>query len=134
MRQSRKIIIVLSNHFLKSPWCKFETDLAQYTMLEENRDALIILKIEALDETKLNSNLSYLLKTRVHLDYCTMPRDLFFDRLIDAVREYRPSCKRFRRNLVVFSRLWTSRKKIPSVPSETDVNQQLSDSEGRDTL
>ncbi|KAH9374061.1 hypothetical protein HPB48_005330 [Haemaphysalis longicornis] len=62
IKHSRKIILVLSNSFLQSPWCKFETDLAQYTLLEENRDAFILLKISRLDETLLSPKLNYLLK------------------------------------------------------------------------
>ncbi|OQR79002.1 toll receptor 13-like [Tropilaelaps mercedesae] len=99
MKRSRKIIIVLSDHFLQSPWCKFETDLAQFTMLEENRDAFILVKVAPIDESRLSGRLSYLLRTRVHLDYCTLPRDKFFLKLVEAVRDDRPRYQRFRRNV-----------------------------------
>lgn len=87
IKHSRKIILVLSNSFLQSPWCKFETDLAQYTLLEENRDAFILLKISHLDETLLSPKLNYLLKTRIHLSWSQSPKDevVFFNKLHKAL-------------------------------------------------
>lgn len=97
IKQSRKIILVLSNSFLQSPWCKFETDLAQYTLLEENRDAFILLKISRLDETLLSPKLNYLLKTRVHLSWSQSPKEevVFFNKLHKALTDdgTRPFCE-----------------------------------------
>lgn len=96
IKQSRKIILVLSNSFLQSPWCKFETDLAQYTLLEENRDAFILLKISRLDETLLSPKLNYLLKTRIHLSWSQSPKEevVFFSKLHTALTDdkIRPFC------------------------------------------
>lgn len=97
IKQSRKIILVLSNSFLQSPWCKFETDLAQYTLLEENRDAFILLKISRLDETLLSPKLNYLLKTRIHLSWSQSPKEevVFFNKLHKALTDdrTRPLCE-----------------------------------------
>ncbi|XP_065307840.1 toll-like receptor 2 [Dermacentor albipictus] len=97
IKQSRKIILVLSNSFLQSPWCKFETDLAQYTLLEENRDAFILLKISRLDETLLSPKLNYLLKTRIHLSWSQSPKEevAFFTKLHKALTDDgpRPHCE-----------------------------------------
>ncbi|KAL1432686.1 hypothetical protein MTO96_012901 [Rhipicephalus appendiculatus] len=97
IKQSRKIILVLSNSFLQSPWCKFETDLAQYTLLEENRDAFILLKISRLDETLLSPKLNYLLKTRIHLSWSQSPKEevAFFSKLHKALTDdrARPFCE-----------------------------------------
>ncbi|KAM7291200.1 toll-like receptor 2 [Ixodes scapularis] len=92
IKHSRKIILVLSNSFLQSPWCRFETDLAQYTLLEENRDAFILLKISRLDETLLSPKLNYLLKTRVHLSWTQTPKEelAFFSKLHKALVDTRP--------------------------------------------
>lgn len=92
IKQSRKIILVLSNSFLQSPWCKFETDLAQYTLLEENRDAFILLKISRLDETLLSPKLNYLLKTRIHLSWSQSPKEeiVFFNKLHKALTDDGP--------------------------------------------
>lgn len=92
IKHSRKIILVLSNSFLQSPWCKFETDLAQYTLLEENRDAFILLKISRLDETLLSPKLNYLLKTRVHLSWSQSPKEevVFFNKLHKALVDDKP--------------------------------------------
>lgn len=89
IKHSRKIILVLSNSFLQSPWCKFETDLAQYTLLEENRDAFILLKISRLDESLLSPKLNYLLKTRIHLSWSHSPKEetIFFSKLHAALSD-----------------------------------------------
>ncbi|XP_064483261.1 toll-like receptor 2 [Ornithodoros turicata] len=93
IKHSRKIVLVLSNSFLQSPWCRFETDLAQYTLLEENRDAIILLKLGALDERLISPKLNYLLRTRIHLVWSESPKEecVFFTKLRRAIDGTRSS-------------------------------------------
>lgn len=87
IKHSRKIILVLSNSFLQSPWCRFEADMAQYTLLEDNRDALILLKLGSLDARLISPKLNYLLRSRIHLVWSQSPKEesVFFTKLRRAL-------------------------------------------------
>lgn len=96
IRSSRKVILVISNNFIASPWCRFETDLAHNTMLDQNRDGLILIRLEEkLDTTMLEKvapQLHFLLKTRIYLQWSADPRqqEIFWRKLYSALGFPRP--------------------------------------------
>lgn len=69
IKTSRKVILVISNHFIRSPWCRFETDLAHNTLVDQNRDGLIMIKLEDIDSSAAAPQLHFLLKTRIYLQW-----------------------------------------------------------------
>lgn len=72
IRNSRKVILVISNNFVQSPWCRFETDLAHHVLMDQNRDGLILIKLEELNSDYLEktaTQLHFLLKTRIYLTW-----------------------------------------------------------------
>lgn len=69
IKTSRKVILVISNNFVRSPWCRFETDLAHNTLVDQNRDGLIMIKLEEIDSAVVAPQLHYLLKTRIYLQW-----------------------------------------------------------------
>ncbi|RWS25907.1 toll-like receptor 13 [Leptotrombidium deliense] len=72
IRSSRKVILVISNNFASSPWCRFETDLAHNTLMDQNREGLILIKLEEICYDKLEKiapQLHFLLKTRIYLQW-----------------------------------------------------------------
>ena len=69
IKTSRKVILVISNNFIRSPWCRFETDLAHNTLVDQNRDGLIMIKLEEIDNTVVAPQLHFLLKTRIYLQW-----------------------------------------------------------------
>ncbi|XP_073690244.1 toll-like receptor 4b, duplicate b [Garra rufa] len=49
---SRKIIVVVSQHFIDSAWCRFEFELAQSRFLMERNANIIIIILEDVEERK----------------------------------------------------------------------------------
>ncbi len=49
---SRKIIVVVSQHFIDSDWCRFEFELAQSRFMMERNANIIIIILEDVEERK----------------------------------------------------------------------------------
>ncbi|KAK7868841.1 hypothetical protein R5R35_003675 [Gryllus longicercus] len=62
--QSRKVLLVLSQHFIQSKWCQWELELAQHKLLSEDRACLVLLELEPLERRRLPRLLRFLLDTR----------------------------------------------------------------------
>ncbi|XP_067125764.1 toll-like receptor 2 [Centruroides vittatus] len=90
IEESRKVVILLSNNFLKDDWSMMELYLAHDKLFEENRDALILVKMEELKKALLPRRLRYLLKTKTYLLWSTEEgaRLLFWSRLKEAIVKY----------------------------------------------
>ena len=61
-----------------SPWCRFEADLAHNTLMDQNRDGLILIRLEELSFDSLETvapQLHFLLKTRIYLDWIECTED-----------------------------------------------------------
>jgi len=67
MENSRKILLVLSNGFLNSRWCVFESYVAQHLM-KNNMDDIVIIMAEKLT-VQPDKTISFILKTRTYLEY-----------------------------------------------------------------
>ncbi|XP_067004196.2 toll-like receptor 2 type-2 [Anabrus simplex] len=70
--KSRRTVIVLSNAFLKSRWCRWEVDMANNRLLEESRNFLVLIELEPLDHSKIPRHVKMLMATRTYLEW---PRD-----------------------------------------------------------
>ncbi|XP_017492366.1 PREDICTED: protein toll-like, partial [Rhagoletis zephyria] len=73
IRVSRRVILVISNAFIRSPWCRYETDLAVHHSslnLRGRTDGLVLIKLEQLEPgLSVPLQLDYLLKTRIYLQW-----------------------------------------------------------------
>ncbi len=49
IEQSRKTVLVLSNHFARSQWCQFEMTMAQHKLVDDNIDVLVLIVLEDID-------------------------------------------------------------------------------------
>jgi len=90
IRTSRKVILVISNNFALSPWCRFETDLAHNTLTDQNREGLILIKLEEIDNEMLEKvapQLHFLLKTRIYLSWSSdlKEQEIFWKKLRRAL-------------------------------------------------
>ncbi|XP_023222992.1 toll-like receptor 2 [Centruroides sculpturatus] len=90
IEESRKVVILLSDNFLKDNWRMTELYLAHDKLFEENRDALILVKMEELKKVLIPRKLRYLLKTRTYLLWATEENAqlLFWSRLKEAIVKY----------------------------------------------
>ncbi|XP_076349861.1 toll-like receptor 4 isoform X2 [Tachypleus tridentatus] len=81
--KSRKTLLVLSDSFVKSNWCMFELNMAQHRLMDESRDALILVCLSRVDEKLISKNLKYLMKTRTYIPWTedVVGQKLFWKRL-----------------------------------------------------
>ncbi|XP_023211537.1 toll-like receptor 2 [Centruroides sculpturatus] len=98
---SRKTILIISNHFLQSRWCKFESDLAHHILVDEEREGLLLIKLEELDTKFITPHMNYLLKAKIHLSWNENlnEQEIFWKRLNDAL--VRPRSKKKRRSAII---------------------------------
>ncbi|CAH0680308.1 unnamed protein product [Chilo suppressalis] len=70
INESKYIILIISNNFAKSQWCRWETQLAEYhrLFLEDGSiyDPLVLVKIGDIENKYLTTTLKYLLKTKIY--------------------------------------------------------------------
>lgn len=67
MDRSRCLLLVISQNFLESQWCKFEMNLAQHRLLETRREKLIMVLLE--DIKKPPKILKYLMRTKTYIKW-----------------------------------------------------------------
>lgn len=87
VERSRKVVMVLSPAFVDSSWCMFELQLASHKILDERRDKLILVLLEALPTQRQPKKLRFLLRSRTYLAWNDDPdgQRLFWVRLQRAV-------------------------------------------------
>lgn len=106
--KSRKFLMILTNSFLKSKWCMFETHLAQSRNILHNsiqspdRNSLIlILKDKDIAIGDLDKNLRYILKTWTYIEWSSKEESgkLFWKRLKESCVTSRRSAVNVKRTL-----------------------------------
>ncbi|KAG7311962.1 hypothetical protein JYU34_001387 [Plutella xylostella] len=85
INESRYIILVISNGFAKSQWCRWETQLAEYhrLFLEDGTsyDPLVLVRIGHIEPKYLSTTLKFLLKTKIYLSWEEQRQDEFWKKL-----------------------------------------------------
>jgi len=66
---SRRVILVLSENFLKSNWCNWEMKFAESKAIEENRKVVILIVLEHFETGAISPTLRYLIRTRTLLEW-----------------------------------------------------------------
>ncbi|XP_067142515.1 toll-like receptor 13 [Centruroides vittatus] len=81
--KSRKVLLILTDSFVKSQWCMYELHVAQHQLFHHSRDALVFIQVGPIDRDYMSKNLKYLLKTRTYLIWPEDPdkRSEFWSRL-----------------------------------------------------
>lgn len=92
--KSRKTLLVISNNYAKSQWCRWESQICEHHRLffedehgEYVDDSLVLVKISQVSETYLTPTLKYLLKTRIYLDWMSdgNKEEAFWTKLRDTL-------------------------------------------------
>uniref|UniRef100_A0A9J8ADP6 Toll-like receptor 4 n=1 Tax=Cyprinus carpio carpio TaxID=630221 RepID=A0A9J8ADP6_CYPCA len=83
---SRKIIVVVSQHFIDSAWCRFEFELAQSRFIMERNANIIIIILEDVEERKTKKvfGLHKHLKKNTYLKWS---RDPLSNQILDTPQE-----------------------------------------------
>ncbi|XP_063426964.1 toll-like receptor 2 [Mytilus trossulus] len=87
MDNSRKIVLILSNSFVESPWCKYEVRLANERFLESGPDSLISIKLEEIRTPLMENTLKMLIKFTTHAVWSEKNKEEFYVRILDCFQE-----------------------------------------------
>lgn len=92
--KSRKTLLVISDCYARSQWCRWETQIAEHHRLffeneygEYVDDSLVLIKLGPICGNHLTPTLRYLLKTRIYLQWDADPKKqrVFWERLRNAL-------------------------------------------------
>ncbi|CAH2044301.1 unnamed protein product, partial [Iphiclides podalirius] len=85
INESRYIILIISNNFAKSQWCRWETQLAEYhrLFLEDGTtyDPLILIRVGEVENKYMTTTLKYLLKTKIYHSWDDAKPEEFWKKL-----------------------------------------------------
>lgn len=87
--KSRKVIVVVSRHFIQSRWCIFEYEIAQTWQFLSNRSGIIFIVLEKVEKSLLRQQVELyrLLSRNTYLEWEDNPlgRHIFWRRLKKAL-------------------------------------------------
>ena len=69
VNKSKRVIMLLSNNFLKSEWCQYEFQKAHYQLLKERKNRIIMILLEEINPELLDKEMGLYLKTRTYVTY-----------------------------------------------------------------
>ncbi|XP_056008532.1 toll-like receptor 2 type-1 [Ostrea edulis] len=71
---SRKFMLVLSNNFMDDQWCKYETAIANHTLVDGGGHKLLLILLQDIHSEHINKSLKVLLNSVSHVEW-TMNRN-----------------------------------------------------------
>lgn len=90
VESSRRTIMVLSENFIKSEWCRFEFKSAHHQVLRDRRRRLIVILLGEVPHKDLDPDIRLYLKTNTYLQWGDK---LFWEKLRFALPDV-PQCQR----------------------------------------
>ncbi|CAC5359737.1 unnamed protein product [Mytilus coruscus] len=71
IHNSRKVVCVLSEDFLKSEWCMYEFNIAliEKTVARQGQDMIIMLRLSRMDMKNIPTEIMYILKEDTYIEY-----------------------------------------------------------------
>ena len=88
VRNSRRVIMILSDNFLRSEWCQFEFQAAHRQLLEEKKNRIITVLLHDINTNLLDEHLSMFLSTRTYVKYGDA---LFWSKIEYAMPKRKPA-------------------------------------------
>nr|XP_034302016.1 toll-like receptor 1 [Crassostrea gigas] len=88
MHRSRKILIILSNSFAQSHWCRFETMMAQLRSINHGENTVVVVVLENILTKNMNNSLHLLLKSTTFIEWTNerTAKGVFWDRLVSTLK------------------------------------------------
>ncbi|CAH1773195.1 unnamed protein product [Owenia fusiformis] len=95
INRSNKVILLISQNFLRSKWCTYELNIARGELANRGRDCIILIlkePINVLPKELITPTLQSLLDTRVYLEWSDNAdrQALFWRKLCDALGDPGP--------------------------------------------
>ena len=69
IENSKRVIVVLSNNYLRSRWCKYEFEQANYQLVQEGMNRIIMIVLEELDPDLIYTEIGNYMMTRTYLKH-----------------------------------------------------------------
>ena len=89
IESSRKTLLVVSNAFAISQWCQLELTLAQHRLLEDDRNAMILVLLEPLKRENITPRLMLQMKRQTYMAWTEDPvgQKLFWKKVRRAIQK-----------------------------------------------
>ena len=85
IKASRKVIVVLSNNFAQSQWCRMELEMANHRRLSNWRNSLVLVLLESISPENQTATLRSLLTTQTYLEWDERRQERFWRALRKAL-------------------------------------------------
>ncbi|XP_046375767.1 toll-like receptor 4 [Haliotis rufescens] len=88
VKSSRKTVIILSRHFLRSYWCKYEVEMAKMESIYTGRNALLVVVLENIPVKDLTPDIVELMRQDSYVEYTDDQdgQEVFWQNLERAIR------------------------------------------------
>ncbi|XP_046577656.1 toll-like receptor 4 [Haliotis rubra] len=88
VKTSKRTLVILSSHFLKSSWCVHELQMAHMESVSTGRDVLLIIMMEHIPTNQIPVEILYHIQSDSYIEYpLEGERDVFWRRLIASLKE-----------------------------------------------
>ena len=87
IENSRKTLLILSPHFVRSNWCTFEMRMAHQQLFRTGHDVLLLAILKPLDGVEITKTLKALLEQKTYVEWSEdqYGQKLFWKKLISAL-------------------------------------------------
>ena len=87
IEQSRRILLVVSNHFLNSNWCRFELEMARMHSMERGRNIVVPILLEDVPFEEMPASLQLIIRKHTYIEWKPEAEnhEEFWDRLTDVM-------------------------------------------------
>ncbi|XP_076584543.1 toll-like receptor 2 [Chaetodon auriga] len=75
IEKSHRTLFVLSQHFVRSEWCKYELDYTHFRLFDQNDDAVVLILLEPIDTETIPKRFCKLRKVMNSRTYLEWPDD-----------------------------------------------------------
>ncbi|XP_041640048.1 toll-like receptor 2 [Cheilinus undulatus] len=75
IERSHRTLFVLSQHFVRSEWCKYELDYTHFRMFDHNDDSVVLILLEPIDKDSIPKKFCKLRKVMNSKTYLEWPDD-----------------------------------------------------------
>ncbi|XP_046332452.2 toll-like receptor 4 [Haliotis rufescens] len=88
VKSSRKTVIILSRHFLRSYWCKYEVEMAKMESIYTGRNILLVVVLENIPVKDLTPDIVELMRQDSYVEYTDDldGQEVFWQNLDRAIR------------------------------------------------
>ncbi|XP_040892155.1 toll-like receptor 2 [Toxotes jaculatrix] len=75
IERSHKTLFILSQHFVRSEWCKYELDYTHFRLFEQNDDRVVLILLEPIDKKAIPKKFCKLRRVMNSRTYLEWPGD-----------------------------------------------------------